>query len=180
MNLGDPLLTSLSSLVVAICFAGWVLPHEERWTGGGTSSCASQVACICGQHGSTRGLWAVSACRGGAGDRLCCFYWVREAPGGLFSLFPAQGINAERHPGRNSGELRGSHGGIHDGHPSCHLGERSLPMDENPSTHGSVLRSQHYTKVFWAARALVAVQHPEVLLKWSGLSLDSFSQEIPL
>lgn len=136
VNLSDPLFTCLPSLLVAVCFAGWILPHEERGTGGRTSSCASQVACICGQHGSTRGLWAVSACRGGAGDRLCCFYWCREAPG---ESCPCSllGINAERHLGINSICLSGFHEGIHEGHLSRHLRERLFPISESPNARAS-------------------------------------------
>lgn len=89
VNLSDPLFTWLPSLLVAVCFAGWILPHEERGTGGGTSSCASQVACICGQYGSTRGLWAVSVCREGAGDRLLLLL-VQGGSWRVMSLFSAQ------------------------------------------------------------------------------------------
>lgn len=52
-------------------------------------------------------------------------------------MFPALGINAGRHPGRNSGDLSGFNGEIHDRHLSHHLGERFLPISESPSSHGS-------------------------------------------
>lgn len=77
----------------------------------------------------------MSACKGGAGDRFCCFYWVREAPEGFF--FSALRFTAERHPDRNSGDLSGFTGGIYEGHQSCCLEERLLPISKSPSTRGS-------------------------------------------
>lgn len=90
----------------------------------------------------------------------------------VISLSPALGVNAERHPGRNYGDLS-RFNGIHDRHLSHHLGGSSKPVRAQTHREVILLCSQHCTKVFWASRALLAVQYPAVLLKWSGLSLDS-------
>lgn len=175
MNLCDPLFTWLSSLVVAVCFAGWILPHEERGTGGGTRSCASQVACIRGQHGSTGGLWAVSACRGGAGDRLCCFYWVREAAEESFPCsLPWESMQKDI-PAEILVTKVGLMAEFMTGFSPA-IWERGFCQSVRAQAHMEVtlLCSQHCAKVCWATRALVAVQYLAVLLNWSGLSLDSY------
>lgn len=155
MNLCDPVFTWLFSPVLAVCSPGWILPHEERGTGGGTNSYASQVACICGQHGSTWGLWTVSACRRRAEQALLILLG-QEASWRVISMSPALGFNAKRHPGRNYGDLSRLKG-IHDRCLSHHSGGSCKPV--RAQAHMEVLCCQHCTEVFWSSRALVAVQY---------------------